>query len=439
MSDVPSPATDNHRPVREELTATDLPVVGAIPPELTGWYLRNGPNPRHDDGNWFTGEGMIHGVRLAHGRAIEYRNRWVRTRSFLAGGGAIYGPHGERDLTVSAANTHVVNHAGHTLALVETSLPYEIDRQLRTIGAYDFGGRLRNSMTAHPKICPRTGEMHLFGYGSLEKPHVSYHRVSAAGALEIERPVDVPGLTMMHDFHLTQRYIVFMDLPVIFDQQLRGRGAMPYRWDDDYGARLGVMRRDDPHAPIRWLEIEPCYVFHAVNAFDRGDELVLHVVRYPHFWRGDALTEASLWQWTIDLIAGRVRESQLDDRPCEFPRIDDRLTGLNARFAHVTDAASSSERSGSIIQYDLHTHASSAHTFGPGRIPGEAVFIPADADGQPTTDRNAGWLLTYVYDRGDDRSELVILDATDLSREPAAAIALPARVPAGFHGSWIPD
>ncbi|HEX2284528.1 MAG TPA: carotenoid oxygenase family protein, partial [Mycobacterium sp.] len=140
----------NYAPVTDELTEFDLPVDGAIPAELNGWYLRNGPNPRQAGAHWFTGDGMIHGVRIENGRAAWYRNRWVRTDSFEVDF-PLYNADGTRNLRSSVANTHVVNHAGKTLALVESSLPYEITNELETVGAYDFGGKLVDSMTAHPK------------------------------------------------------------------------------------------------------------------------------------------------------------------------------------------------------------------------------------------------------------------------------------------------
>ncbi len=262
----------NNAPVADELTEYDLPVEGAIPPELDGWYLRNGPNPRQATAHWFTGDGMIHGVRIEDGAAKWYRNRWVRTDSFIEDF-PLYNPDGTRNLRASIANTHVVNHAGKTLALVESSLPYEITNDLETVGAYDFGGKLVDSMTAHPKICPTTGELHFFGYGNIFEPHVTYHRADANGELTINRPVDVKALTMMHDFALTARHMIFMDLPVVFDLDvaIKGDGDMPYRWSDTYGARLGVLRRDDPFGEIRWFDIDPCYVFHVANAHDAGE------------------------------------------------------------------------------------------------------------------------------------------------------------------------
>ncbi|MGV9297116.1 carotenoid oxygenase family protein [Amycolatopsis sp. NPDC003676] len=423
----------HYAPVHDELTAYDLPVTGALPPELNGWYLRNGPNPRQDSAHWFTGDGMVHGVRLENGRAAWYRNRWVRTESFDIPNPALYNADGTRNLRWSVANTHVVNHAGRTLALVESSLPYEITTDLDTVGVYDFGGKLADSMTAHPKICPETGELHFFGYGSITAPHVSYYRANAAGELVLRQPIDVPGLTMMHDFALTRRHVVFFDLPVVFEHGTDG--GMPFRWSDTYGARLGLLSRERPEDGVRWFEIDPCYVFHTLNAHDTADgRIVVHVVRYEHLSKpGIPDPKGVLWRWTIDPRAGTVTEDLLDDRDGDFPRIDDRLAGLDARFGHVTG---SHGPKGPLVlrRYDLHTNAAREHLFPEGHIPGEAVFVPADdrPDG-------AGWLLAYVYDGPNDRSDLVVLDAQDIEAAPVATVHLPGRVPAGFHGNWLPD
>ena len=425
----------NYAPVADELTEFDLPVEGAIPAELDGWYLRNGPNPRQATAHWFVGDGMIHGVRIEDGRAAWYRNRWVRTDSF-DDDFPLYNADGTRNLRASRANTHVVNHAGKTLALVESSLPYEISNDLQTLGAYDFGGKLVDSMTAHPKICPTTGEMHFFGYGNLFTPHVTYHRADADGELTINRPLDVPALTMMHDFALTAEHVVFMDLPIVFNLDIKGDGDMPYRWDDDYGARLGVLRRDDPCGAVRWFDIEPCYVFHVANAYDRissdGNSIVLQAVRYPELWRGTGGfdTDGVLWSWTLDLASGRVTERQMDDRAVEFPRIDDRLTSLPARYAvSVGD--------GRLVRYDLNSGAAVEHAFGTAESPGgpgEAVFVPSTSG---PADESSGWYIAYVYDPARDGSDLVILDAADFAARPVARIKLPHRVPYGFHGNWI--
>ena len=437
--------TGNYAPVHDELTAFDLPVQGRIPAELNGWYLRNGPNARAGAAHWCVGDGMVHGVRLENGRAAWYRNRWVRTESFEHPIG-LYNDDGTRNLHSSIANTHVVRHAGKTLALMEFSLPYEISNDLETVGVYDFGGKLNDSMTAHPKICPVTGEMHFFGTGNILEPHVVYHRADADGGLTVNRPIDVPALTMMHDFALTAEHVVFLDLPLVFDlrvalaqQDVRELRDLPYRWDDDYGARLGVLRRDDPYGPVRWLDIDPCYVFHIANAYDvrsaNENSVVLEVVRYPEIWRDSSKfsADAALWRWKLNLDTGVVEESQLDDRGVEYPRVDDRLAGAAARYSVAVG-------SDALVRYDLQRGTASEQRFGGGgrgapSAPSEAVFAPAAGE----SDELAGWYLTYVYDPVADGTDLVVIDASDFEGEPVARVRLPRRVPHGFHGNWIPD
>jgi carotenoid cleavage dioxygenase-like enzyme len=435
--------TGNYAPVHDELTAFDLPVEGSIPAELNGWYLRNGPNPRSGAGHWCVGDGMVHGIRLENGRAAWYRNRWVRTENFEHPIPP-YNDDGSRNLHSSIANTHVVRHAGKTLALMEFSLPYEISNDLKTLGVYDFGGKLTDSMTAHPKICPTTGEMHFFGSGNIFEPHVSYHRADADGRLTISRPIDVPALTLMHDFALTADHVVFMDLPLLFDLGVAMTQQfdrdLPYRWDDQHQARLGVLRRDDPYGRLRWFDIDPCFVFHIANAYDvtsaSGNSIVLEVLRYPEMWRDSSEfgDDAALWRWKINLDTGVVEESQLDDRGVEFPRVDDRLAGAAARYSVAVG-------SGALVRYDLQRDTATEHRFGGGgshrapSAPGEAVFAPAVGQ----SDELAGWYLTYVYDPVTDGSDLVVIDASDFEGDPVARIRLPRRVPHGFHGNWIPD
>lgn len=430
----------NYSPVPDELTAFDLTVEGSIPPELNGWYLRNGPNPRSAGGHWCTGDGMVHGVRLEHGRAAWYRNRWVRTDSFERPVPPL-NDDGSRNLRASAANTHVIQHAGKTLALMDTALPYEITHDLDTVGAYDFGGQLVDSMAPHPKICPVTGELHFFGYGDLTRPHINYYRAGADGTVKIRRPIEVPGLTLMHDFALTAQHVVFLDLPLVFNPRVALTGPierdLPYRWDDTYGARIGVLRRDDPFGPVRWFDIDPCYVFHVANAFDvstpQDEAIVLHVVRYPELWRGssDFETTAALWRWTIDLGTGAVAQTQLDDRDIEFPRVDDRRVGVDARYAVAVSTQG-------LVRYDLVRDDAEVYRFGvngTAGAPDEAVFAAAPGH----TDESAGWYLSYVYSPVRECSELVIISASEFGAGPVARIRLPRRVPHGFHGSWIPD
>jgi len=428
----------NYAPVVDEITTHDLSVTGTIPPSLSGRYLRNGSNPQSGSaGHWFFGDGMIHGVRLEAGRALWYRNRYVRTTKFDKGLEAT-DVEAMFDPTASAANTHVLAHAGRIWALEEGHFPYELSPELDTMGCEDFGGKLTTAFTAHPKLCAETGELHFFGYSPLP-PYLTYHVLDANGALVHSAPITVPKGTMMHDFMITRDHAIFMDLPVVFDLDNLASGV-PLRWDDDYGARIGIVPRGGTDAEVRWFEVDPCYVFHPFNAYVEGSTVVCDVGRHESMWRTsmEDFDPCFLTRWTFDLESGAVSEQQLDDVAHAFPRVDERLVGLKHRYGWAAGPRSGGQTLGDpgvLIKYDMQTGTSTTHDFGPFGYPGEFVFVPdTEASGE-----DEGWALGMVYDRARDTSDLVILDARDMAADPVATVHLPRRVPFGFHGSWVDD
>ena len=226
-SSTPMHLRGNGRPVTEERTVADLKVTGSIPPELDGRYLRNGANPFTGTSiHPFFGDGMVHGVRLRDGNAEWYRNRYVQTPFIADPSLDILDPAAAMDMTASKANTHVVGHAGKILALEEGHFPYVLDGGLDTVGPTDFGGVLTGSFTAHPKICPITGELLAFGYGPLP-PYLRYLRVSADGQLVQTEEITVGGPTMMYDFNVTRNHVIFMDLPAVFDSRWPSAARCP--------------------------------------------------------------------------------------------------------------------------------------------------------------------------------------------------------------------
>ena len=254
---------------------------------------------------------------------------------------------------------------------------------------------------------------------------------------------------MMHDFAVTEHHIVWLDLPVVFDSALAGRGGMPYRWDEEYGARLGVMSRTPGSTDVRWYDVDPCYVFHVGNAYeDAQGRIVLDAVRYDHAgfqkaWAdiggptgpsglagvlepGHSGAPAVLHRWTLDPATGRVTESELDDRAAEFPTHNETLTGRPNRYLYTVSGDG-------ITKHDLTRHTRHVHETPGSRYAGEAVFVPA-ADG---TSEDEGWLLSLVSNDDGEAGELLVLDAADLSVQ--AVVELPYPVPAGFHGSWLPE
>lgn len=442
-----------HAPIESEVEAFDLPVEGSIPPELAGLYLRNGPNPiGHDPGHWFVGDGMLHAVELRAGRAVSFRSRLVRTRK-LRGLAHYVDREGRVDFTANPANTHVVAHAGRILALAENGYPWLVDRRLDTIGYHDFGGRLRGPMTAHPKICPTTGELHFFGY-HFAPPFVTYHRVDREGQLVFSRPIGIPRPIMMHDFAITRDFVLFFDLPLVFSFEAAARGGMPYAFDASAGARIGVLRRDAPETDVRWVEIEPCYFFHPVNAWNDGESIRIDVARYPDLWREDSrhFGSAFLHRYEIDLAGGasgpRVRETPLDNLGIEFPRIREDRNGLRARYGYAARTRDDGVVVGAgLVRYDLESGSRSVFD-GEGKwMPGEAVFVPAAtaagtagaAGAAGAADEGDGWLLAYLHDRDGGPSQLAVFDATRLEKGPVARVRLPQRIPLGFHGSFIPE
>ncbi len=436
--------TGHLAPVPDEIDAVDLPVEGALPPELTGRYLRNGPNPLPGEPSrhWFVGHGMVHGVRLRGGRAEWYRNRWVRTKA-LAGESMIK-PDGTVDRSVGVANTHVIAHAGRIMALVESSFPHVLTPELATVGPCDFRGRLTTAMTAHPKTDPVTGELHFFGYG-FAPPFLTYHRLSAAGELVTSAEIAVPGPTMMHDFAITDRHAVFLDLPMTFSLD-RMRTGMPYGWDDSYGARIGLMPLARP-GEVTWFDVDPAYVFHVGNAATDADgRVVLDAARYAPadavaMWDGlgsdpagpaaaAAITGfARMYRWVLDPASGTVTETLLADQAVEFPTVDDERVGRAARYRYAVGRSA-------VVKFDVGTGAVTEHAVGADTVAGEAVFVPSACADRAEDD---GWLLTITTRRDGSASRLLVLDATDVAGAPVAAVTLPRGVPSGFHGSWIPD
>ena len=432
----------NWAPVLDERTDADLRVDGTIPTELEGVYLRTGPNPASGSSDhWFFGDGMVHGVRLAGGRAEWYRNRFVQTPNITDPlGGDPMASMG--DLTRGTGNTHIVTHNKKILCLEEGHWPWQIDAELNTIGYENFGGALTTSMTAHPKVCPITGELIAFSYLSPEPPFLHYIRVSPDGQVQQLDGIEIPNMVMMHDFNVTEHYVIFMDLPVCFDLAALETG-LPFKFNRDAGARLGVLPRHGTNADIRWFDIDPCYVFHPVNAHEDGDTLVLHVSRQPEAFgssNDDYAQVGRLWRWTIDLAAGTVSEEQIDDRPGDFGRVDDRLVGLDARYGYLMamagEGVSEEPVYGSALwKYDLRTGACDEHHLGDGVRGAEPVFVPSS----PDAGEDEGWVLCLDHDTNSDESRLLIIDAQNFSAPPLATVHVPRRVPYGAHGNWVPD
>ncbi|VBA47340.1 Carotenoid cleavage oxygenase [Mycobacterium attenuatum] len=483
-------------PVHTEVTAADLKVTGHIPEHLAGRYLRNGPNPVAEVDpavyHWFSGDGMVHGVALCDGQARWYRNRWVRSLPVCA---ALGEPAPTRldpraGMLSLGANTSVLTHAGRTLALVEGGVAnYELTEDLDTVGTCDFDGTLHGGYTAHPHRDPRTGELHAVSYSFARGGTVQYSVIDTRGRARRTVDIDVTGSPMMHDFSLTDDYVVIYDLPVTFDssqvlpakmprwlslpvqlvmQALIGHvrvpgpmaammnrnpkpsDRMPYAWNPDYPARLGVMPRNGANRDVRWFDIEPCYVYHPLNAYTEtrnGSEvLVLDVVRYSRMFdrdrHGPGDTRPALDRWTVNLATGAVATECRDDRPQEFPRINETLLGARHRFGYTLGVdggyvtGGTTEMSTSLYKHDYQTGSRRVAPLDSALLIGEMCFVPNPPAASGDSAEDDGILMGYGYHRDRDEGQLLLLDAQTC--ELMATVHLPQRVPMGFHGNWAP-
>ncbi len=489
----------NFAPVGRESDSPSLQVLrGEVPRELRGTLYRMSPGPRFEPPNpalyhWFDGDGMIDAFALEDGR-VSHKNRWVRTEKLALeerAGHALYG--GIRDLATSTtiegwlalgfsgaellglqaqailgkapsaeqfdkilramdrSNTSIVKMAGRLLSLVEGSAAHEIDPvSLATKGRFDFGGAVRSGkggMVAHPKVEPVTDKIYTFGYWG-GRGGLTYHVFDKDGTSRIARDIETPYASMMHDFSVTETRVVFYHVPAVLHMD-DAKNPNSVRWEPSRGARIGVVLRDDPAAPVRWYEMPPFFVFHPLNAFDDGNAVVLDFVRYPRVPlfdpggesmnpRIDEYAPGVLMRLRLDLETGATNETVLDDAPCEFPIVDPRHS--MRRHRHGWIAARRPPFSGghglanAIGRVDFETGEVRYRHLGRSTYTNEALFIPRSA----TAPEGDGYLITTVYHADEGVSDLLILDATDLDAEPVAVVRARQRVPYGFHGTWVP-
>lgn len=442
-----------HTPVTEERTITDLAVTGTIPAELSGRYVRIGPNPFKPDPrghHWFVGDGMVHGVCLKQGKAEWYRNRYVRSRKLEAQGGPAAAPGPRLSPDFDTVNTNVIQHRGKTYALVEAgSFPVELSHELETVTYTDLAGTLHVPFTAHPHEDPQTGELHAITYAGTVHDTVWYVRVSPEGKVTREVAIPVEHGPSIHECSITANHVFVFDLPVTFSMNaVIGGSTFPYRWNPDHKARVGLLPRDGGAQDVIWCAVDPVYVFHVANSFDAEDgTVVVDLCVYESMFEpasggavdGPAGKPLGLERWTIDPVTRTVHRETIDATPQEFPRPDERFFGQPYRYAWSMGLATANPADfigdAPIFAFDLHTGERTVRDFGPGKVPGEFVFVPRSADA-PEGD---GWLMGYVIDAAAGTTDLVILAAQDIAGEPVATVHIPCRIPPGFHGNWLPD
>lgn len=450
-----------YAPVHDELEVDDLPVLeGQIPEDLSGVYVRNGPNPQHEpEGryHWFDGDGMVHAVQFRDGRA-SYRNRWVRTGGFereREAGHALWrgiieptaeNPSDAREK--DTANTDLVFHAGRLLALwYRAGQPYALDPEtLESLGTEDFGCTLRSEVSAHAKVDARSGELMFFDYG-VKPPYLRYGVVGPDQRIGHFVGIDLPGPRLPHDMAITENYSILMDLPLMNDPEAAHAGRHKLLFDRELPSRFGIIPRHGSSEEVRWFEAAPCYIYHSVNAYEDGDEVVLDVCRVT---RPRPITglegelaqmlsylrpETFMHRYRFNLHTGQTVEEQRDDELSEFPSIPQNLTGHRSRYAynmHINN--DETLLFDGLIKYDLESGDAETHWFGDGRWGSEAPFAPRPG----AVAEDDGYVVSYVHDEREARSEVVVLDAADVTAPPVCRLGLPRPVPLGFHATWVP-
>jgi len=464
----------NFAPIQDQIQVEGLSVVGEIPRGLDGMLVRNGPNPRFSPlgkYHWFDGDGMLHGVRIADGKA-SYQNRFIETEGFRKekkAGRALYrGLLEVPDMALvlagknpykNPANTSVVFHANRLLALWEAGEPYEIKpRDLSTVGIASFDGKIKHPFTAHPKIDPKTGEMLTFGYIPNEAILV-FSQIDPSGNWVRSTRIPIGKPTMVHDFAITQNYAIFPLCPLFFDVQRLLRGESPWFFDQSKPTRFAVVQREDP-TQVQMIETDPCFVFHLLNAFEVSDgsddesssigqgakRIEIVGCRYDEFPGslnfGDAddaraNDRAIPYRWVLDIANGSSRGYALDDQVAEFPRLNDSYIGRPHRYGYM--GLGDEEFFHGFRKLDLKTNQHSEIALESGLQCGEGVFVPdLTVDGSQAGNEDRGWLLSHLYHVDTRQSSLGIWDARSFDSNPVAMIQLPHRVPYGFHGVWIP-
>lgn len=456
--------TGHHAPNRFEAHAPDLVIEGELPRDLAGVFFRNGPEPlfptRGDDYHWFDGDGMIYAFHFEDGR-VGMRNRWVRTEKYeleRKAGKRLFGVFGNPTMSdpsvagtkYNTANTNIILHGGKLMALMEGALPVTMDpRSLKTVGEDDYGGAISGTFSAHPKVDHFSGE--LVNIGAMiqgpDGPRIRFDTISADGTHARSELIDVPHMTLMHSFMLTENWVVFPVTPVDLDIGRAMRGGPANAWVRGRNTKLAVMPRRGTNADVRWFEMDPRHMFHELNVWEEGDRIVADVATahgtglFPDE-DGNRMTHAesklSLRRWIFDMAANSdtVKEEMINERDIQFPRADDRLMTRRTRqaFANLNLNSVDGRVDGmdGVIRYDTQSGTEDIYHFGNGAAAGELVFAPRlGAKGEAD-----GYAMTLVHRANASTSELAIFDAGDLAAGPVASVQIPFRVPSGFHCNY---
>ena len=466
VHDIPA-LNGNSAPIHDESVYESLPVIGQVPSDFAGLYVRNGPNAYYPP-EWryhaYDGDGMLHAVRFEHGR-VSYRNRWVRTSALQeeqAAGHSLWKGLKEPmradrpdEPLKNTSNTDVKFHAGRLVTMwYRSGMPYWLDPDtLATLGPADFGGRVQR-ISAHSRPDEHTGELLYFDY-ALKPPYMQYGVVGPDRQVKHHVEIELPGPNLPHDMAITPNYTILHDFPLRPDAEALKAGRYKVRFFADEPTRFGIIPRYGSAQEIRWFTAKPTYLLHVVNAWEEGEEVVM--VGTPYRMHTDAQGRPDahrleqtihlrqrdflLQEWRFNLRTGQTTERVIDDvLNTEFPVINSAWQGRKNRHSyHVVFPPGGREepRFPGLVKYNLETGGYVAYSAGPRYFYNEAGFAPRDG----ATAEDDGYLITLAWNPDDQRSEVQIFDARGarMAEGPVARVLLPRRVPHGFHATYVSE
>ena len=462
-------------PTMEEWIAdTDsMQVIGEIPKDLNGIYVRNTHNQVHESlGMYhpFDGDGMLHSMHFEDGRAT-YRNRFVQTTGFLAEQAAgrslwpgILAPQlqarrgwGSMGAMKDNAGTDVKVHAGKLLATMsQGSEPWRLDPvTLETLGPdADWARLVPDGVASHYKVDPATGEMMFFNYPE-RWPHMHYGVVDRNNRLVHYVPIELPGARWPHDLGVTKRFSILHDLPFHFDAELLAKGQRKMMFYRDKPARFGILPRYGDSASVRWFEGTPCHILHIANCYEDGDEVVMDgcIMPNPHKPNVGQSSEGGrqaaydkirahldkhnnptlMYRWRFNLRTGQTHEEQIDDEITEFPMVSNDYVGRPYRYSYNVLYQPGEWLFRGLKRYDMLTRQTQSLEYGKGCYGSE----PQLARSVGAVAEDDGYIITFVNNMVDARSECWIIPASDIARGAVARIVLPHRISAGTHTAWV--